>query len=257
MRRARHLMGIVVLLLPAAGAAQENASVDRVEALMAQGKIPQAREVLEEWWEARGPRVGRLERQRSLWLRARLTVDPSLAELDLRRLVLEFPGGPFSDDALLRLAQSAEARGDLQGAFRHYAALARGYPSSPHTPGAREWVERHRADLVVEEAPEADRGVAPVDSGVRADAMTPEAEGDFAVQLGAFRELENARALADKLQGAGFEPRIVRLPGDDLARVRAGRFQVRDGADELRRTLQAAGFEATIVTDARVEERVR
>ena len=32
--------------------------------------VREAREVLEVWWEAQGARVGRMERQRSLWLRA-------------------------------------------------------------------------------------------------------------------------------------------------------------------------------------------
>jgi hypothetical protein len=192
-----------------------------------------------------------LDRQRSLWLRARLTVDPSLAELDLRRLVLEFPGGPFSDDALLRLAQAAESRGDPDGAFVHYTALVRGYPGSPFAAAAREWLDREGPGV---EARRAEEAPAPEEGR---PSTPPEAVGSFSVQVGAFRRLEGALSLAQDLRAAGFEPRVVTVPGDALIRVRIGKFLVREGAEGLRRSVESSGFEATLVTDAQSEERVR
>ena len=71
------------------------------------------------------------ERQRGTWLRALLTIDPEMAALDLRRLVVEYPGGPFSDRALLRLAHGAWSRSERTAALRHLRALLRDYPESP------------------------------------------------------------------------------------------------------------------------------
>jgi len=245
------LPGSLLLLLAPLFAlpAQERASLEAVESLMAQGKIPEAREVLESWWDEEGAEVGRLDRQRSLWLRARLTVDPSMAESDLRRLVLEFPGGPFSDGALFRLAQSAELRGDLGQAHANYNALLRGYPSSPHRSAAEAWVEANGA------AAEAMEAAASREESGRAD-QDPERRGGFSVQLGAFRNLEGAQSLAEVLRSAGYDPRLVRVPGDRLIRVRVGWFQSRDGADDLKGTLEGQNFDATIVMDAQSEERV-
>jgi len=80
--------------------------------------------------------------------------------------------------------------------------------------------------------------------------------GGFSVQLGAFRNVEGAQSLAESLRSAGYDPRLVRVPGDRLIRVRLGWFQSRDGADELKRTLEGRNFDATIVMDAQSEERV-
>lgn len=244
-------MGILLVLLPAPVAGQGDASLGEVEALMEQGRILEAREVLEAWWEARGPAVGRMDRQRSLWLRARLTVDPSLSDLDLRRLVLEFPGGPYSDDALLRLAQSADLRGDLRQAHASYTALLRGYPSSPLAPVAEEWI-RQKGPEVQALGPETDPGGDPA----AARAGPGEQRGPLSVQVGAFRNLEGARSLSERIRDAGYSPRLVRIPGTDLFRVRVGRFEERERAESLKRELETAGFEATIVTDAQSEQRV-
>jgi len=238
----------VLLLVPVPAAPQEQASLEEVEALMARGRILEAREVLEAWWDEQGPNVGRMDRQHSLWLRARLTVDPSMAEMDLRRLVLEFPGGPYSDDALLRLAQSAELRGDLRGAHSQYTALLRGYPSSPLREVAEAWL-RERGPEVEALGPEPAAGPE--------NPMLPGGGGPISVQAGAFRSLEGALSLAERLRGAGFDPRVVRVPGDPLIRVRLGRFQTREGAEGLKSELESAGFEAAVVLDALSEERVR
>jgi hypothetical protein len=55
-----------------------------------------------------------------------------MAERDYRRLVVEFRGGPYSDDALLRLAQLAWARSESEAALRHLRMLTRDYPESEH-----------------------------------------------------------------------------------------------------------------------------
>jgi hypothetical protein len=244
------LLALLFLLFPCFGYAQGGSSLDEVETLMEQGRIHQAREALEVWWDEQGPRVTRMDRQRSLWFRARLTVDPSMAELDLRRLVLEFPGGPFSDDALLRLAQNAELQGNLREAHRHFSALVRGYPSSPHMQVAEAWIR--------DRGPEVD-ALGPDDTAEveRSRESAPSAgDGEVAVQLGAFRNLDGARSLASRLRAAGYEPRLVRVGGDGLIRVRVGSFETREAAESLLRALSRAGFDATVARDAQSEERI-
>jgi hypothetical protein len=250
MSRTAMSLSLFMLLFPFPGASQGRASLDEVDALVGQGRILQARQVLEIWWEDRGAEVNRMDRQRSLWLRARLTVDPSMAELDLRRLVLEFPGGAFSDDALLRLAQSADLRGDLRQAYTHFSALLRGYPSSPHVSSAEAWLQERGREA------EALGPELPVDTEASPSPPLPGGDGSVAVQLGAFRVLDGARSLAERLRSAGYDPRVVRVGRDGLIRVRIGRFRSRAGAENLLRELEGAGFEATIVRDAQSEERV-
>lgn len=230
---------------------QEGASLAEVEGLMSGGHIADARTALESWWNLRFNSASRDQKQRGIWLRGRLTVDPSMAELDYRRLVLEFPGGPFSDDALFRIGLSAENRGDLREAQRSFESLVRDYPTSPRVPDARDWLRDHEGAIaalpVVRRAPAPEMPETDDPLGV---------EGDFAVQLGAFRSLERAMDLAQDLLADGYPVRLVRTPGNDLARVRAGRFDSRLRAEALARELSGKGYETTLVTDAGSEERI-
>ena len=251
---------LVILLSPGAVRAQN--PLDDVEALLGQGEIFLARELLQDWWGGQLAAANRMDQQRSIWLRGLLTVDPSMAELDFRRLALEFPGGPFSDHALLRLAQSAEMRSDLRQATAHYKALERDYPSSRLRGRAQAWL-RMNSDSVQVLGPitypgtEIDPGpilpVLPVEEAPNLD----ESQGSFSVQVGAFRNLDGARSFADDLREFGHLPRLVRLPVNDLIRVRVGRFSDRDEASRLQRELVGVGFEAVVVSDANLEEEVR
>lgn len=235
---------------------QEGASLSEVETFMAVGRITEARETLENWWNTRFPGASRVDRQRGIWLRGKLTVDPSIAELDFRRLVLEYPGGPYSDDALFRLGLSAELRGDLRAAQASFEALIRDYPSSPRLSEARQWVREHAREI--EALPEAPVPPAteesPVPATTDASARAWEAQGDFAVQVGAFRSLDRALLLAEQLRNAGHRVRVVRTPGPDLARVRVGRFKGREEAETLARVLTDEGWEVTLATDSGREE---
>lgn len=249
-------------LTPGASAAQGSGPLDQVESLVAEGRIVEAREILLTWLDSRLTSASREDRQRGFWLRGRLTVDPSMAEVDFRRLVLEYPGGPYSADALFRLGLLAEIRGDREEALSLLERLLRDYPLSPLVEEASVWQRALSGDAAVgvrltppaDEAPllppdpRAQYHPAPLDSA--------EASWSFAVQLGAFSTIERARALADRLRHAGYQPRIVGVPGDELARVRVGRFPVREEAEALATDLLGRGFEVRVVADAWSEERV-
>lgn len=246
------LLSLGLLMGPLYGlAAQEGASLNEVELLMAQGQIMEARETLESWWNLRFDSADRSDRQKSLWLRGRLTVDPSIAELDYRRLILEFPGGPYSDDALFRLGLASANRGELRVAQSAFQRLVRDYPSSPRLREARAWLRTHSAEIEA----------LPVVSAPPSPEPAPETrtlpdEGDFSVQLGAFRSLERAQDLAGELRADGYPARVVRSTGNDLARVRTGRFSSRLRAEALARELSQKGYEVTLITDAGLEERI-
>jgi hypothetical protein len=135
-------------VLPAAPGATLHAQasdpfLDLVEKLMEENRYEEARGVLLDWWEEGGRDVAtRGALQRGLWLRAILTVDSVMAEQDFRRLVIEFPGGPWSDGALMRLARGAELVGDREAARAHLDLLLRDYPGSSLRPEARQLRER-------------------------------------------------------------------------------------------------------------------
>ena len=76
----------------------------------------------------------------------------------------------------------------------------------------------------------------------------------YAVQVGAFRARTGAETVATRVRRAGAEPRIVRVQGGTLLRVRAGRFATSGEAEALRRRLVDAGLEAAVVADVQREE---
>ncbi len=243
--------GVFLLLaMPGLLVGQGGDLLDRVEVLLDHGRIEEARETLLSWWDTALPGASRTDRQRGLWLRGQLTVDPAMAELDFRRLVLEYPGGAFTDRALFRLALWAEARGDTEEALSHLRALARDHPASVLLPQAEERLGKG--------TPPPPPLVPSPSTGTRAPPkpILEAGERPFAVQVGAFRNLEGARALARRLREAGYEPRLVRIPGSDLLRVRVGRFAQREEGVGVMRELRGRGFDATLATDAFAEMEV-
>lgn len=213
---------VALAALVAAPGVLTGQSLDRVEQHMAAGEVAEARDLLLTWWGGPRAQAGRDELQRGHWLRGVLTLDPSQAELDYTRLAVEYPGGPYTDRALHRLAEAARMRGDAAGARRHYAVLARDYPSSPLRTAARAWLDAN-----------------PADGG-----------GSFAVQAGAFSERAGAEELASRLRAGGFQPRLATVEGSPLVRVRVGRFADAAGATRVHDALVEAGFDAMVVRDA-------
>jgi cell division septation protein DedD len=81
--------------------------------------------------------------------------------------------------------------------------------------------------------------------------------GRVAIQIGAFRELNGARGAQRQLENAGFrDVRLVRVPGNQLIRVRIGKYENRAGAASMLARLANANFSAVLVTDANTETRV-
>lgn len=251
------------LVAPAAGTAQSQ--LEQVERLTRMGRTEEARVTLMDWWEEDRPDASRRERQRGLWLRGRLTVDPVQAELDFRRLTVLYPSGQFTPDAVLRLAQAAWAMGNEQEARDYVSSLVRDYPRSDARERAEEWLVAAgplppEGDTPTRAAPiAAERRMPPAESTPR---RTEATEADtpvmnYYVQLGAFGEADRALMLHEEVSALGVEARVVRVVGSRFTHVRVGRFANRAAAVEVLEALTAEGINAALVRDDRPEEVIR
>jgi cell division septation protein DedD len=103
--------------------------------------------------------------------------------------------------------------------------------------------------------PPAPKPAAPVVSAPQTAGLPPTSAGArMAIQIGAFREFAGARSVQRQLERAGFnDVRLVRVPGNQLIRVRVGKFENRAAASELLARLSRANFSAVLVTDANNE----
>lgn len=276
---------VFLLALVVAGSAavraQEPPTLEQVEAFARVGRTEEARASLLRWWAEAFADASRRNVQRGLWLRGRLTVDPTQAALDFRRLVIEYPGGPYSASALFRLAQASFAAGDSTAALAHMARLARDYPGSSAQREAEAWlaaagpvppplapppiVEGDSAADPVSADNEVENEVAATEAPVGEEVTmeptdnVPEASVDtrrWAVQAGAFSGEGRAEALRTRLQDAGFDARIVRVGSSRLLHVRIGKFASSGETGEILERLRGLGFTVAVVRDADREERV-
>ena len=249
---------MVAAISPATAAGQ--ATLQEIDDYARLGRAEEARAALLVWWEDSLDVASRADVQLALWLRGRLTVDPTQATRDFRRLVVEYPGGPFTDQALFRLAQAAYAQGDDEGARLHMASLSRDYPGSAVLREAEAWLLG--AGSVPSPQPPAQREVAeervtePAPEEPPADPR-PADPGRYAVQLGAFSEEGRAAALFDLARGADLNVRLVRVTGSRLIHVRVGRFDTSAEATAFFRSVVSLGFTAAVVRDSHNEELVR
>ena len=248
------LVLIVLVALPTVARGQSR-TLQRIETLISTGDVAAAREELADWWEEGFPSASRQDIQQGYWLRGKLTVDPDIAEVDYTRLVVEFPGGRYSDQALLRLAYASQARGDLAHALEHIRMLLRDYPSSPTRLDAERWLGEFGAEAAAAQ-PEPPPTTREEEEG-RPRRPTAEATGSYTVQVGAFASSDRARTLADQIREEGFETRIVQIPESRWIRVRVGRFQTQAQARELITRLSSLGFDAVLASDVDKEMPVR
>ena len=254
----------LAVVTPVAG---QRATLEQVEELVRMGRTDEARSELLGWWDSGREDASRRELQRGLWLRGRLTVDPVQAELDFQRLAVLYPRGPFTPQAILRLAQGAYEMGDEEEARGYVATLVRDHANSSAREEAEAWL---RAAGPAPPPPDAPAGAATSTRNALAEGRapppaeeTPQAEdappavGTYFVQLGAFAEEERALALYQEVREIGIDVRVVRVVGSGFLHVRFGRFVERaDAVEELER-LAAAGINAALVRDERAEELVR
>lgn len=285
--------GFTGLVTPTSLTAQSQ--LEQVESLTRMGRTEEARLALMDWWESDRPDASRRERQRGLWLRGRLTVDPVQAELDFRRLTVLYPSGQFTPDAMLRLAQASWAMGNEQESRDYVASLVRDYPRSDARERAEEWLmaagplppagdtptrsapnaaglpegmggaaapERTRPGADERRPPPvtAERRLPPPAESTQAGRGSRDVESpamNYYVQLGAFGEADRALSLYEEVTEQGVEARVVRVAGSRFTHVRVGRFANRAAAVEVLEALTAEGINAALVRDDRPEEVIR
>jgi hypothetical protein len=260
------LLTLVSLASPSSLAAQER-SLGQVERFASTGRAEEARAMLLEWWEDERSDASRADLQLGLWLRGRLTVDPGQAARDFRRLVIEYPGGRYTDQALLRLVQGAYAQGDPERVRTYMRSLTRDHPGSAVLEQAEAWMGRASTAgpppvlrvIDAEESAGSSPAVAtPSQDGAVADAavVATGSQGRYTVQLGAFLDEARAAALLERAAEAGLDVRLVRVQGSRLMHVRVGRFDSSAQASVSFQSVTALGFTAAVVHDAQNEEPV-
>jgi hypothetical protein len=272
MNRAASLL-VPLLLLAGWPAAVDAQDLGRIEVLAAEGRMSAARDSLLAWWDVEWSEASRDEQERALWLRGLFTLDPVDASSSFRRMVVEYPGGAFTDWALHRLGSLAAAVGDTVAAGQWFGMLARDFAGSPLGDAAEAWLEGDRAGIVGAARPVPTEAVGPTvpaepagpDSAVDlASGAPPEddeppehtppdpppPETPWTVQLGAFQSEATAREIAGEARAAGFDVRVVLVEDSELWRVRSGRFVDADGARPLLERMRSAGLVAAIVPGA-------
>jgi cell division septation protein DedD len=259
--------GLGLLFLAIAGPlAGQSPTLQRVEELTRSGRAEEARVELMEWWAGARDDSSQRDLQLGLWLRGRLTVDPAQAELDFQRLVVLYPSSPYAPQAIFRLAQSRYAQGDVEGAQRHVATLARDYPSSQSRTEAEAWLRAAGAPgtgapptaPAQTSRPAISPSAPPPDTTAPFRAARPaSAPQIWFVQFGAFADESRAFALHQELVDAGLAARLVRVEGSAFLHVRIGRFATREEANAQLQQVTARGYSASIVRDERPESMVQ
>lgn len=86
--------------------------------------------------------AGSNEYAEAIYWRAVLGATAVEAEMDYRRILVDYPLSPRVEDALIRLAQLELARANYDGALRHLNRLALEHPESPARGRAGFWTAR-------------------------------------------------------------------------------------------------------------------
>ena len=143
--RVLSFAGLVMLALPAVALAQRSAPTTdslflRAQRLVNDGDAEAGRRLVDSLFDAAPP--GSARQAEALYWRAALASTAAEAERDYRRLTVEYPLSPRSEDALITLAQLEMTRREYPQALRHLERLVQEHPSSSAIPRAHFWMGR-------------------------------------------------------------------------------------------------------------------
>lgn len=133
----------VVVLIPILSEAQtafDSASYRRAQTLVNDGNSLAGRSIVDSLISRATP--GTNEYAEGLYWRAILSATASDAEMDYRRIIVDYPLSPRAADVYLRLAQLELARADYDGALQHLTRLTLEYPSGSARARASYWTAR-------------------------------------------------------------------------------------------------------------------
>jgi TolA-binding protein len=268
----RIVLSCSLIALPASA---QQLSLRRADSLLIAGDYERARTTVAEWQRANptGSSTDPNARAHALYLAARLTTDATKAGELYLSLALSHPTAPDTPDALLRLGQGLLAGGEASRAVDYLERLVMDYPTATSRAQAQLWLARAQlaagntiAACNIAEAALGQGVSDPEISGAIRDerktacanapaASSEQASGRYALQTGAYVELDRALSSVAELRRLGYDARIVYVGDSSLARVRIGRFaQYAAASAELSRLL-SAGIRSIVVEDA-TRERV-
>jgi len=138
------LCGAILAIAPVIASAQGSVGVNpvyrRAQAMVNDGNAAAGRALIDSMLAVAAP--GSNDYAEGVYWRAVLSATAAEAEMDYRRLVVDYPQSPRVADALVRLAQLELARANYDGALRHLNRLAAEHPQSPMRGRAGYWTAR-------------------------------------------------------------------------------------------------------------------
>jgi len=140
----RFLVGAALVACPLIARAQVPAGIHpayaRAQTLVNDGDATTGRALVDSMIAIAPP--GSNAYAEGVYWRAVLASTAADAEMDYRRIVVDFPLSPRVEDALIRLAQLEIARANYDGALRHLNRLITEHPQSPSRARAGYWMAR-------------------------------------------------------------------------------------------------------------------
>ena len=147
---SKTVLAVVILAIApiTAAAAQGTTAVNpvyrRAQTLVNDGNAQAGRALVDSMIAIAQP--GSNDYAEGVYWRAVLAATAADAEMDYRRIVVDYPSSPRVEDALIRLAQLEIARGNYDGALKHLARIASEHPDSPSRARAGYWMARAMFD---------------------------------------------------------------------------------------------------------------
>lgn len=133
----------VMMLVPVLSQAQgspDSAAYRRAQTLVNDGNAATGRAIVDSMIARAAP--GTNAYAEGLYWRAVLSATAADAEMDYRRIVVDYPLSPRVEDVLLRLAQLELARADYDGALKHLNRLTLEHPTGVTRARAGYWTAR-------------------------------------------------------------------------------------------------------------------
>jgi cell division septation protein DedD len=131
---------VLVPVLSEAQSASDTASYHKAQTLVNDGNAAAGRAIVDSMIAQATP--GTNEYAEGLYWRAVLSTTAADAEMDYRRIIVDYPLSPRVEDVLLRLAQLELARADYNGALQHLNRLTLEHPGGPGRARAGYWTAR-------------------------------------------------------------------------------------------------------------------
>jgi cell division septation protein DedD len=133
----------LLVMMPAIGMAQssaDSAAYRKAQTMVNDGNAVAGRAIVDSMIARATP--GSTAYAEGLYWRAVLSATASDAEMDYRRIIVDYPLSPRSEDVLLRLAQLEMARADYDAALQHLNRLTVEHPTGASRARAGYWMAR-------------------------------------------------------------------------------------------------------------------